>query len=110
MKQSKSYLNIDMLQTGLQLKLYMDRAGMSVKDIQEFLYLSCPQPIYRWIQGKILPSVDHLLMLSELFGVHMEDLLVKKQRMPQIYYFTYNDKDFQKRIIAYYRALVKSVA
>ncbi len=35
MKQSKSYPNIDMLQTGLQLKLYMDRAGMSVKDIQE---------------------------------------------------------------------------
>lgn len=110
MKQSKSYPNIDMLQTGLQLKLYMDRSGMSVKDIQEFLYLSCPQPIYRWIQGKILPSVDHLLMLSELFGVHMEDLLVKKQRMPQINYFIYNDKDFQKRIIAYYRALVKSVA
>ena len=55
MKQSKSYPNIDMLQTGLQLKLYMDRAGMSVKDIQEFLYLSCPQPIYRWIQGKIFP-------------------------------------------------------
>ena len=26
----------------------------------------------------ILPSVDHLLMLSELYQVHMEDLLVKK--------------------------------
>ena len=24
------------------------------------------------------PSVDHLLMLSELYQVHMEDLLVKK--------------------------------
>ena len=35
MKQTKSSPNIDMLQTGLQLKLYMDRAGMSVKDIQE---------------------------------------------------------------------------
>lgn len=110
MKQTKSYPNIDMLQTGLQLKLYMDRAGMSVKDIQEYLYLSCPQPIYRWIQGKILPSVDHLLMLSELFGVHMEDLLVKKQRMPQIDYYIYNDIGFQKRIITYYRAFVGSAA
>ena len=45
MKQSKLYPNIDMIQTGLQLKLYMDRAGMSVKDIQEYLYLSCPQPM-----------------------------------------------------------------
>ena len=110
MKQTKSYPNIDMLQTGLQLKLYMDRAGMSVKDIQEYLYLSCPQPIYRWIQGKILPSVDHLLMLSELFGVHMEDLLVKKQRMPQIDYYIYNDIGFQKRIITYYRTFVSFAA
>lgn len=28
------YPNIDMNQTGLQLKRYIDQAGMSVKDIQ----------------------------------------------------------------------------
>ena len=74
-----TYPNIDMIETGLKLKRYMDQAGMSVKDIQNTLQLSCPQPIYRWINGKVLPSVDHLLMLSELFDVHMEELLVKKQ-------------------------------
>ena len=74
-----TYPNIDMIETGLKLKRYMDQAGMSVKDIQNTLHLSCPQPIYRWINGKVLPSVDHLLMLSELFDVHMEELLVKKQ-------------------------------
>lgn len=80
MKQSKAYPNIDMKQTGVKLKQYMDDAGLSVKDIQEYLHLSCPQPIYRWMKGSILPSVNHLLMLSELFEVHMEELLVKKQR------------------------------
>ena len=110
MKQSKTYPNIDLIQTGLRIKLYMDRTGMSVKDIQEYLYLSCPQPIYRWIRGKILPSVDHLLMLSELFGVHMEELLVKKQRSPKIDYCIYNDMEFQKRIIVYYKELARSVA
>lgn len=110
MKQSKSYPNIDMHQTGIQLKLYMDRAGLSVKDIQKYLYLSCPQPIYRWIQGKILPSVDHLLMLSELFGVHMEDLLVKRQRILQTDYYICNNMEFQKRMTVYYWALVRSVA
>jgi len=110
MKQSKSYQNIDMIQTGIQLKLYMDREGISVKDIQEYLYLSCPQPIYRWIHGKILPSVDHLLMLSELFGVHMEELLVKKQRILQTDFNTYNNMEFQKRITVYYRELVRTVA
>ena len=49
MKQSKTYPNIDMIQTGLKLKMYIDNSSMSVKDIQEYLHLSCPQPIYRWI-------------------------------------------------------------
>ncbi len=80
MKQSKEYPNIDMKQTGNKLKQYMNVAGLSVKDIQEYLHLSCPQPVYRWMKGSILPSVNHLLMLSELFEVHMEELLVKKQR------------------------------
>ncbi len=79
-KDLMTYPNIDMIQTGLQLKKYINQAGMSIKDIQEYLHLSCPQPVYRWIKGKILPSVDHLLMLSELFGVHMEKLLVKKEK------------------------------
>ena len=50
-----TYPNIDMIQTGLQLKRYIDQAGLSVKDIQNILHLSCPQPIYRWINGKVLP-------------------------------------------------------
>ena len=54
MKQSKAYPTIDMIQTGLKLKYYIDNSGMSVKDVQEYLHLSCPQPIYRWMNGKIL--------------------------------------------------------
>lgn len=80
MKQSKEYPNIDMKQTGNKLKQYMNVVGLSVKDIQEYLHLSCPQPVYRWMKGSIFPSVNHLLMLSEFFEVHMEELLVKKQR------------------------------
>ena len=53
-------------------------AGYSVKEIQEFLHLSCPQPFYRWFKGQILPSLDHLYVLSRLLGVHMEELIVAK--------------------------------
>lgn len=51
-------------------------AGYDVKDIQHYLHLSCPQSIYRWFKGKILPSAEHLSALSLLLGVHMEELLV----------------------------------
>lgn len=74
--QNNSYPSIDMKQTGIQLKSKIQQAGYSVKDIQEKLMLSCPQPIYRWFNGKVLPSVDHLYVLSRLLKVHMEELLV----------------------------------
>ena len=110
MKQSKTYPNIDMIQTGLKLKMYIDNSGMSVKDIQEYLHLSCPQPIYRWMNGKILPSVDHLLMLSELFGIHMEELLVKKQNEVSTELEFGVDESFEDRMLLYYRKLSELAA
>lgn len=106
-----TYPNIDMIQTGLKLKRYIDQAGMSVKDIQNILHLSCPQPIYRWINGKVLPSVDHLLMLSELFDVHMEELLVKKQTMSVLYDMEQcNTQNIQERCATYYKKIYQLAA
>lgn len=70
------YPIIDKEKTGLKLKSMLKVAGYNVKFVQEYLHLSCPQPIYRWFQGKILPSVENLCALSRLLGVHMEELLV----------------------------------
>lgn len=70
------YQPIDQIKTGIKLKMLIKVAGYEVKDIQEYLYLACPQPIYRWLKGKNLPSVEHLCALSKLLDVHMEDLLV----------------------------------
>ena len=106
-----TYPNIDMIQTGLQLKRYIDQAGLSVKDIQNILHLSCPQPIYRWINGKVLPSVDHLLMLSELFDVHMEELLVKKQPIYILYDMEQcNTQNIRERWTMYYKKIHQLVA
>ena len=58
------YGNIDMERTAILLKELFDGSGYTVKDIQKILHLSCPQPIYRWFRGSILPSVDHLYVLS----------------------------------------------
>lgn len=73
------YGSIDMERTGERMKSLIIQAGYSVQSIQNYLHLSCPQPVYRWFKGQILPTVDHLFMLSKLLGVHMEDLLVEKK-------------------------------
>ena len=73
----RSKTSIDITKTGKRLKELAQRNGYSVKDIQQYLGLACPQPVYRWYKGIILPSVDNLLRLSELYQVHMEELLIR---------------------------------
>ena len=106
-----TYPNIDMQQTGRKLKYIIEAAGYTPRMMQEHLHLSCVQPIYRWYKGLVLPSVDHLLMLSELLDVHMEDLLVKKNTMPLTYDIEqYNMRAVQRRILLYCKKMYQSVA
>lgn len=111
MNQKPTYPNIDMQQTGRKLKHMIESAGYTPRIIQDYLHLSCVQPIYRWYKGLILPSVDHLLMLSELLNVHMEDLLVKKNAVPVLYNMEQCYAQVaQKRFIEYYKKIYQSVA
>jgi len=99
----KIYPNINMTKTGLLLKQKMEQAGYSVKDIQKLLMLSCPQPIYRWFKGQVLPSVDHLYALSIILKVHMEDLLVPN--MPTIRATDIGKAERTNRLYAYWLCL-----
>ena len=73
---NRIYPNINMEKTGLLMREKVSEQGYTVKDVQKYLGLSCPQPIYRWFKGKVLPTLDHLFMLSRMLDVHMEELLV----------------------------------
>lgn len=110
MQHSKLYPNIDMEKTGIHLKHLLDTAGYTVKEIQQYLHLSCPQPIYRWFKGKILPSVDHLLMLSELLDIHMEELLVKRPCYQLIYNMDTGFKNTENRLLVYFEKLAKKAS
>lgn len=69
------------------------------------------QPIYCWYKGIIVPSVDHLFMLSELLGVHMGEMLVKKSA--DFFAYDIKQKDLQatqRRMIAYYKNIYQLVA
>lgn len=52
------YPSIDQEKPGIKLKMILKSAGYDVKYVQNYLHLSCPQSIYRWFKGKILPSVN----------------------------------------------------
>lgn len=78
MEEKPVFTSLDVTLTAQRIHSVMLAYGYSVSEIQEILHLACPQSVYRWIRGYALPSVDNLYMLSKLFNMHMEDLLVER--------------------------------
>ena len=105
-----TYQNIDMQETGKKLKNLLESAGYTPRMIQDYLHLSCVQPIYRWYKGLILPSVDHLFMLSQLLQIHMEDFLVKKNEIIAYDIEIQNPQAVQERVLAYCLKFYQQVA
>ena len=95
------YQSIDPLETGWRLAQLIRQKGSSVKDIQKLLQLSCPQPVYRWIKGQILPSVNHLYNLAGILDVPMGELLVPASETACIIAFE-RECSRRKRLYAYY--------
>lgn len=73
--------SIDLVLSGERLRSLVKTNGYSVKEIQEMLCLSCPQPVYRWFNGTVLPSIDNLYSLSKILNVQIEDILVEALRV-----------------------------
>ena len=69
---------INMKKTGARIEALRRRCGYTVKELQEAMEpISC-QAIYKWERGKTLPSVDNLVILSELFRVPVDQLIVRE--------------------------------
>ena len=67
---------INMAGTGMQIVRLRKAAGLSVKDLQQIFGFSTPQAIYKWQQGAAMPTIDNLVVLSAVFGVSIDDILV----------------------------------
>ena len=75
---SRFFPVIDSVKTGSQIQGLLEAHHKSVKDVQRYLNLEYCQCIYKWLKGLSIPSIDHLLALSVLFGVPMEEILCYK--------------------------------
>lgn len=73
------YPVIDAAATGRNLRCLRLEKGYSVKELQEYLGLGCPQGVYQWQAGRNLPSVDNLYAISRLWGVSMNEILVERE-------------------------------
>ena len=75
---------IDMAATGRNIYTLRTSRGLSVADLQRFFGFDAPQAIYKWQNGKTLPSIDNLYALSCLFEVSIEDILITQRPKIQV--------------------------
>lgn len=76
---------IDVEKTGENILRLRLESGLSVEELRRFFGFGSPQAIYHWQKGICLPSVDHLLALSKVLDVPMEDILIlKSPPQPQV--------------------------
>ena len=70
---------IDMTATGLRIGALRDAAGLTNKDLADALGFSTRNAVYKWLGGTALPSLDNLVILADLLGVTMDEILVVRK-------------------------------
>lgn len=73
---SRDYPVIDLEATGKNLRRIRKKMGIKVKEVREMCLLNSTQAIYQWERGCSLPRVENLVILSRMYGVPIEELLV----------------------------------
>ncbi len=68
-----------MIRTGENISRLRKMKGLSIRDIQEAMGFNTPQAIFKWLRGETLPSLDNLVVLSELLDVSIDEILVKER-------------------------------
>ncbi len=68
---------IDMIKTGRNIARLRKINDLTIKDIQDAMGFNTPQAIYKWMRGEAVPSVDNLVVLSELFDTAIDEILIK---------------------------------
>ena len=67
---------VDIEATGNNIKSLRIKNGFSVHEIQNIFGFEYPQAVYSWEQGRNIPSIDNLMVLSRLFDVSVENIIV----------------------------------
>jgi transcriptional regulator with XRE-family HTH domain len=58
-----------------------EASGLTVEELVELMGNISPQAYYKWQNGKCLPTVDNLLIMSRIFGTTIDELIVEAGEM-----------------------------
>ncbi len=67
---------LDLDATGEKIKTLMKQRGISPRQLQIILNFPYVQTVYNWFAGKNMPTIDNLVVLAQILGVTMDDIVV----------------------------------
>ena len=67
---------IDTIKTGQNIKEIFKTNNYKIKDIQETFNFSTPQAIYKWFRGDSIPSIDNLVIISQMCNIKIDEIIV----------------------------------
>ena len=70
---------IDLKATGVNINFLRTSKGLSVKELMVIFGFNTPQAIYKWENGKCLPTIDNLVILASALDVTINDILVMEE-------------------------------
>ena len=69
---------LDLDATGAKIKTLMKQRGITPRQMQLILNFPSVQTIYNWFGGKNMPTIDNLVVLAQVLGVSMDDIIVTR--------------------------------
>lgn len=69
---------VDMEATGNNIKTLMTERNMKTRDIAEACGFTRLNSVYSWFYGRSIPSVDTLVILSDIFNVPIDDIIIRR--------------------------------
>jgi transcriptional regulator with XRE-family HTH domain len=66
---------IDAKKTGERIRTLRKEKGIKVEDLCVALGVS-EQSIYKWQRGACIPTVDHIMILGEIYDVPIEQIVI----------------------------------
>ena len=71
---------IDVKATGLNIYRLCEERNLTARYLQGVFEFGSVQAIYKWWNGRCLPTIDNLVVLAAVLDVKMEDILVVRNR------------------------------
>ena len=54
----------------------MAAAGVTAAEVAQMLGLTTANAVYRWMNGTAVPSIDNLILLRDILGAGLDEILV----------------------------------